>query len=141
MAKKKDFELGPGETNQETSDAAAEGGSDHNEALAQRPAGGEPTSGNQDDQAAIETLQRNSATMEALTTAGTTTTTTPDSVSGETAQVSDEPGSIDQMSAEERLEKVRGWAKNKRTSPPMSADWQDLDQILTSGNAGTVRRP
>ena len=141
MGRKKDYELGPGETNAETSDAAAEGGNDHNEALAQRPGDGSEGSGQQDDQAALEQLKRQSEAMETLTTQGQTTTTTPDSVEGDSADVSDEPGAIDALTAEQRLEKVRGWAKGKRTQSVMSADWQELNEILGSSSAGEVRRP
>ncbi len=143
MSRKKDYDLGPGQTNAETSDAAAEGGSDHNEALAQRPGDGSEGSNNPDDQAALEQLKRTSQTMEAQTLAGQTTTTTPDSVAGGagTASTSTSPGDLDKLTAEERIERVRGWAKTKRTQPPMSADWQELEQILGSRDASAVRRP
>lgn len=138
MAKKKDYELGPGETNQETTDQAAEGGSDHNEALAQRP--GDGSLGSDDpsqDQAALEALQRQAQQNERLVLQGSTTTTTPDSQTGSSASDQEGPGPLDQQSAEERLEKVRGWAKGRATQPAMSADYQELDNILN----GEIRRP
>lgn len=141
MARQKHYEQGPGQTNEETTDAAAEAGSDHNESLGQRPAADGTANPDTDDQAAIESLQRTSDATAKLVTAGQTTTTTPDSVTGQTADTSGGPGELDKMTAEERLEKVRGWAKGKRLGGPMSADWQELDQILGSPAAGEARRP
>lgn len=140
MAKQKSYENGPGQTNQETTDAAAEGGSDHNEAVAQRPGDGTQSSGEQNDQAAIETLQRQGDAMASLTTQGETTTTTPDSVTGQSAETQS-VGELDQQSAEQRLEKVRGWASQNRLGGPSSATWEELDQILKTDAAGEARRP
>lgn len=140
MGKKtKDYEYGPGETNPETTDAAAEGGADHNEALAQRPGDGttQAEPGSAEDQAAIEALQRQARTAESVVLTGATTTTTPDSQRGSSSGDQDGPGPLDRQSAEERLEKVRGWAKGRRTQPAMSADYQELDEILN----GEIRRP
>ncbi len=94
-----------------------------------------------DDQAALERLKTQAAAAETQVLQGQTTTTTPDSVTGERAETSDGPGELDKLTVEERLERVRGWAKNRRTNPPMSADWSDLDAILGSRDAGAVRRP
>jgi hypothetical protein len=134
MSRKKEYEFG-------TTDAER-ANQDHNEALAQRPDGSATDASATDDQAAIEALQRSSAQAEQNVTAGQTTTTTPDSLtgaSGETASAG--PGELDQMSAEDRLDKVRGWARGKRLGGPMSADWEELDQILQSDAAGEARRP
>ena len=140
MGKQKHFDQGPGLTNSETTDAAAEAGADHNEAIAQRPGDGSDTSGEQSDQAAIETLQRQSDASAHLVMQGQTTTTTPDSVTGESAETQS-VGDLDQQSAEQRLEKVRGWASQNRLGGPSSATWEELDQILKSGDANVARRP
>jgi hypothetical protein len=117
-----------GGSNRETDDAAAES-NPHNEAAAQRP-GSEPQ-----DTASTEPSQggQQGVTGESLPVSqlnqGASTTTTPDSQRGDTAQTQS-VGSLDTMSAEERLEKLRGWQSRTRLGGPRQADWEEFDQIV-----------
>lgn len=123
---KKHYEHGPGETNQETTDEAAEGGSDHNEAQAQRPAEG-------------------TGITEQLIKKRETTTTTPDS-QAETANTNPQNvGELDQQSPDERLKMLRGWMREVRLGGPRQADWERFESLVgtdtSEGVTGEQRRP
>ena len=119
-----------GGTNKETDDAAAES-NPHNEAAAQRP-GSEP-----EDTTSHAPSQggQQGATGESLPVSqinrGASTTTTPDSQRGDTAQTQS-VGELDTLSAEERLKRLRGWEKQNRLGGPSSASWEEFNQLVGS---------
>lgn len=119
MGKSKHYEYGSGDTNPETTDQAAESGSDHNEAQAQKPEGTLPA----------ETL-----------TAGQQTTTTPDSLRGDTVEAQS-VNEIDQRDPGTIQQQLRGWQRRVAQTGPKQADWEDFNKILQSDEAGAVRRP
>ena len=123
-------------TNPETDDQAAES-NPHNEAVAQRPA--------PDSEQLVEQSQAATTRLKS----GESTTTTPDSVTGDTAATQG-PGELDTQSPDERLRKLRGWAKQVKLGGPMSADWETFDQLVGDDDAdpgsmpsgvGEARRP
>jgi len=117
-----------GGTNKETDDAAAES-NPHNEAAAQRPASEpqdttshEPSQGGQEGQTG-ESLP------VGVITKGQSTTTTPDSQQGTTAQTQS-VGELDTLSPEQRLKRLRGWQAQNRLGGPGQAAWEEFDQLV-----------
>ncbi len=123
---KKLFDHGPGETNQETTDAAAHAGSDHNEALAQRPKADDKS-----EAAEAWRLRHQSEAIGKTLTQGQTTTTTPDSVRGD-APEGRSIGELDARGPQERIEQIRGWGKQVRLGGPRQADWEKFDELTGS---------
>lgn len=66
---------------------------------------------------------------------GATTTTTTDSVVNPGAVETQSTSELDKRTPEERLEKLRGWRKKFNTATPLSADWEEFEELVGDGRS------